>query len=112
MSGQATPIRLSDALAGMVLATDLRDAGGAVLLPAGTALSAASLASLGRRGVEELSVLAVAAAPSEAQNEAERLRRCARLARLFRHSATVEASGVLLAYLLRYRNGGRDGDGH
>jgi hypothetical protein len=103
MSAQATLVALSDAEAGMVLATDLKDAGGAVLLPAGTALSAASLKSLERRGVEEVSVVADEPPETDAQKEAERLRKLGRLERLFRHSAASGATGALLGYLQRYR---------
>ena len=106
MSAQGTLIPLSDAEAGMVLAADLRDGGGAVLLPAGTALSASSLKSLERRGVEEVSVVAEEPAESDEQKEAERLRRLARLERLFRHSAGSGATGRLLGYLQRYRKEG------
>jgi len=106
MSVQATVIELSDAEAGMVLAVDLCDAGGAVLLPAGTALSASSLKSLERRGVEQVSIVADEAPETDAQKEAERLRQVARLERLFRHSAGVGATGQLLGYLMRYRKEG------
>lgn len=105
MSAQSSVVALSDAEAGMVLAVDLRDAGGAVLLPAGSALSAASLKSLERRGVEEVCVVADEPAETDAQKEAERLRQLARLERLFRHSAGEGATGRLLAYLQRYRKG-------
>jgi hypothetical protein len=112
MNTQATPIRLSEAHAGMVLAMDLCDAGGTVLLPAGTALSDASLASLGRRGIDEVSVVAEEPVMTDAQLEAERQRRCARLERLFRHSAGIEATDELLGYLMRYRKGDARGHGH
>ena len=103
MSAQATLVALADAEAGMVLALDLKDAGGAVLLPAGTALSAASLKSLERRGVEQVSVVADEPAETDAQKEAERLRKLGRLERLFRRSADSGATGKLLGYLQRYR---------
>jgi hypothetical protein len=106
MSGQATLVALEDAEAGMVLAADLKDAGGAVLLPAGTALSEASLKSLARRGVEQVSVVADEPAETDEQKEAERLRQLGRLERLFRHSAASGATGRLLGYLQRYRKEG------
>jgi hypothetical protein len=108
VSAAARLIALDLATAGMVLAADLRDEGGAVLLPAGATLSEASLKSLGRRGVDTLSVQdpdddgASGGAPSEA----EQLRRCARLERLFRHSKAVGASATLFAYLQRFRKEG------
>ena len=106
MSAQGTLIPLSDAEAGMVLALDLKDAGGAVLLPAGTALSASSLKSLERRGVEQVSVVADEPAETDAQKDAERLRKLGRLERLFRRSAASGATGKLLGYLQRYRKEG------
>lgn len=112
MNPHTDPIPLSKAHAGMVLALDLCDAGGAVLLPAGTALSEASLASLGRRGIDAVSVVSEAPAPTSAEQQAERLRQCARLERLFRRSAAVEATGQLLGYLLHYRQEGPHADGH
>jgi hypothetical protein len=103
----ARAIALDDARAGMVLAADLCDGGGAVLLPAGATLSDASLKSLARRGVGTLSVQddetdGAGGAPSEA----EQLRRCARLERLFRRSMDVGASAALFGYLQRFRKEG------
>ncbi|QBE64506.1 hypothetical protein [Pseudoduganella lutea] len=47
---------LAQARAGMVLAGELRDAQGQLLLPHGTTLTPAMLASLARQGVEALPV--------------------------------------------------------
>lgn len=98
-------IGIDDVVEGMVLAHDLRDAGGAVLLPAGAILSAASLSSLRRRGIERLPVVPVAAAPDPAALAAERERQVKRLASLFRHSASCGATGRLLDQMVIYRNG-------
>jgi hypothetical protein len=108
MSGPGKTIALDDATAGMVLAVDLCDDGGAVLLPAGATLSDASLKSLGRRGVETLSVQddELDGASGGAPSEAEQLRRCARLERLFRRSMGVGASAALFGYLQRFRKEG------
>ena len=110
-------IGIDDASEGMVLACDLHDAGGAVLLPAGATLGAASLSSLRRRGIERLQVVgavdsaadpAKAAADAAAQ-QAERERQCARLQHLFRRclngsaGAAGGASALLLERLLAYR---------
>lgn len=105
MSGAGKVIALDDARAGMVLAADLCDDGGAVLLPAGATLSDASLKSLGRRGVASLSVQD-AGDGDGAPSEAEQLRRCARLERLFRRSMDVGASAALFGYLQRFRKEG------
>jgi hypothetical protein len=84
----------------MVLSDDLRDAGGAVLLPGGTALTEAMLGGLARRGI---AALAVVVALPDAEREAERERRCARLVHLFRHSVNAGAGQVLLERLQQYR---------
>jgi hypothetical protein len=98
---------------GMVLARDLCDGAGAVLLPGGTTLSAAMLGALRRRGVAQLPV-ASAAQQQEQEHEqehqqaalqAERQRQCQRLDHLFRNSALQGATPLLLAYLRSYRNG-------
>ncbi len=99
-------VAIDAAQEGMVLFQDLRDAGGAVLLPAGASLSVASLSSLRRRGIEQISIVATAAPEDPAIAEAERARRLQRLAHLFRHSAAQGASATLLARLQAYRAGG------
>ncbi|MDQ1830535.1 hypothetical protein [Massilia scottii] len=99
-------IDIDDASEGMVLAQDLRDAGGGVLLPAGATLSASSLASLRRRGIEQVQVVGAASPVEEATVRAERERQCARLERLFRRCLTgspANASAVLFERLLAYR---------
>ena len=105
MSTLEETVAIDDALEGMVLAHNLLDAGGAVLLPAGATLSTASLNSLRRRGIEQLQVVREAEAPDAAAIAAERERQCLRLERLFRKSAAVGASGKLLERLRNYRMG-------
>jgi hypothetical protein len=99
-------IEIEAATEGMVLARDLLDNHGGVLLPAGASLTAASLNSLRRRGIEQLQVVAEAEPPDQEQLKAERERQCQRLERLFRHSAASGATGLLLARLTDYRKGG------
>jgi hypothetical protein len=106
MSGALQTVGLEQANAGMVLAEDLRDDGGQVLLPAGATLSEATLLSLRRRGIASLNVVGDAPAPDAAALQAERERQCQRLARLFRASATQGATGRLLDHLLAYRRNG------
>ncbi|MDQ1921036.1 hypothetical protein [Massilia pseudoviolaceinigra] len=99
-------IDIDDASEGMVLAQDLRDAGGGVLLPAGATLSASSLASLRRRGIEQVQVVGAAPPVDEAAVRAERERQCARLEHLFRRclpAAPASANSVLYERLLAYR---------
>ncbi|MDM5178253.1 hypothetical protein PO883_13730 [Massilia sp. DJPM01] len=106
MTPACDTIDIDNASEGMVLAQDLRDAGGGVLLPAGATLSASSLASLRRRGIERVQVVAAEAPLDEAAVRAERERRYARLKHLFRRCLTgspANASAVLYERLLAYR---------
>jgi len=100
-----TLIDIGNAAEGMVLARQLLDESGGMLLPQGSALTAASLASLRRRGVAQLPILTAAPEPDTAAQEAERERQCERLAHLFRGAGSEDASNLLLARLLRYRKG-------
>lgn len=97
-------IPLDEALAGMVLAEDLRDDGGGMLLPAGATLSESSLKSLRRRAVDMVSVVAEAAPVDSAALQALRQQRLERLKVLFRRSAGVGATPALLAILESYRS--------
>lgn len=98
-------IDIANAAEGMILARQLLDDAGGMLLPQGSALTPASLASLRRRGVTQLLVLMAEPAPDAAAVQAERERQCARLSHLFRASVPDDASALLLARLLRYRRG-------
>ncbi len=99
---QLTP--LDNALAGMILAADLLDDSGGMLLPAGATLSESSLNSLRRRGVEAVSIVAEAEPADPAALQALREQRRQRLQVLFRRSATVGATPALLAILESYRS--------
>lgn len=104
MNPPTQTLALELASAGMVLADDLLDAAGTVLLPAGATLTGSMLDALARRGIASV---AIVGEESNQQREQERERQCARLARLFRHSASDagsdSASAVLLERLLHYR---------
>jgi hypothetical protein len=107
----ATRIDIEQAEAGMVLARDLKDATGAVLLLAGASLSEGNLASLRRRGVAACVVLLDSAddggrEADAAAAAAERARRLQRLAHLFRHSAGEQATPQLLRLLNDYHQNG------
>ncbi|HEU4843214.1 MAG TPA: hypothetical protein VFT05_03020 [Burkholderiaceae bacterium] len=103
-------IALDQAAAGMVLAADLLDGHGAVLLPRGAALTDATLASLRRRGVASCTVEPAAPAGATADEAAraararQREQQLARLQQLFRHCAGHEANATLLQLLTDYRN--------
>lgn len=57
MNHERKDLPIDEALPGMMLADDVREAQGAVLLPKGATLSESALASLRRRGVAVLPVL-------------------------------------------------------
>ncbi|MBA5686761.1 hypothetical protein [Rugamonas apoptosis] len=109
-------IAIDQAAAGMILADDLLDAHGAVLLPHGATLTDATLASLRRRGVGHCTVehaacgedadgaQALSSQAGQAARAALRERQLARLQHLFRHSAGYEANATLLQLLTDYRN--------
>lgn len=96
-------VAIDAASAGMVLARTLQDASGTVLLPAGATLSEANLSSLRRRGIEQVVIVGAAEAVDPALLQAERERKRARLLRLFRRSAEVGATTLLLERLMQYR---------
>lgn len=106
-------IALAQAAPGMVLAADLLDGHGAVLLPRGATLTDAALASLRRRGVAHCTVEPAAAdaavdaeadAAARAARARQREQQLARLQHLFRHCAGQEANATLLQLLTDYRN--------
>ena len=108
MNAPTRDIALEHASAGMTLTAELRDAGGAVLLPAGAVLSTSMLEGLARRGIATVNVAddrvsEQETAAREAELEAARERHCARLTQLFRHSASDGAGARLLAHLTHYR---------
>lgn len=104
MAGKSEQIDIGDASAGMLLAHDLKDSSGSVLLPAGASLSESNLASLRRRGIERIAVVGAAEPVDPAALQAERERKCARLVHLFRRSATVGATALLLERLIMFRS--------
>ena len=94
-------ITLEQALPGVVLGEDVTS-GDQVLLPRGTAISAAQLDGLRRREVSEIAVLLPAehsAAELEAMREAQRRR----VERLFRRAGSDATMQALLRVVLEYR---------
>ena len=94
-------IDLDDAAAGMVLAADVLDHQGSVLLPAGAPLTEALLTSMRRRSIDSVRVVDDAISSEDLERERERVD--ARLAQLFRSPAPGEANAVLQAELRAYR---------
>jgi hypothetical protein len=94
-------VPVDEAGEGMVLYTDLRDAGGNVLLPRQTALSGTLLRSLARRGIDTLLIVDDTVAPE--QLAAERARVLERLAYLCRRAGDGRANALLRGVVEEYR---------
>jgi len=94
-------VDLDDAAAGMVLAADVLDHQGSVLLPKGAALSEPLLRSMQRRGIDSVPVLDEAVDPALLAAERERV--AARLAHLFRQPGPGRADALLREQLEHYR---------
>lgn len=95
--------------AGMVLARELRDAHGSVLLPAQSTLTDATIAALMRRGIDsvtieyEEAVSEAELALQQAELALQRERRAKRLTHLFRLCGTDDANGSLHRLVSQYR---------
>lgn len=83
MKQERRELPLDEVVAGMVLADEVCDARGAVLLPRGASLTDAVLTGLGRRGIETLPVL-VAPTLTDDELAARRAQLARRLDHLFR----------------------------
>ncbi len=93
-----TPI--ADVKPGAELAEALRDAGGALLRPAGYVLAEADLENLERRGIQAIAIVT----PSDPAEDS-RLREAARarVLHIFRHSAEAPEAQALLHAVLAFR---------
>jgi len=87
---------------GAVLAADVIDENGRVLMPSGATLTEAALNSLRRREVPSVTIQS-SPTLDPAQREAQRVRLETRLARLFRHAGEQPESRALHHALLSYR---------
>jgi hypothetical protein len=96
-------VELDDAVAGMVLAEDVLDGQGGILLPQKTALTDALLTSLRRRGIDTVHVVNDDISEEELNAERQRVQR--RLARLFRKCQDDRICGILLQQVTEYRLG-------
>lgn len=95
-------IPLSSAEPGMLLADEVRDAGGASLLAAGTELTQPMIASLQRRGVVRLLIAEVEIlTPEQLAQRREEIKK--RVAALFRHCGGDPLMARLRESLLAYR---------
>lgn len=105
MSAASRTLSLDQAIPGSVLAADLLDAHGALLLPAGTTLSESLLASLAQRGIEQLDLRHDSPAESEAEATARRQRLVSRIEYLFRAAGDNIAMRELQSQITSFRLG-------
>ncbi len=90
---------------GMILADDLMDKHGRILLPAGTSLTDKILKSITQHHILQLSIL-VSELPGEVQDQAlERQKKIDRLEQLFRLGPYESPTSILQAYTYKYREG-------
>jgi hypothetical protein len=94
-------VSLEDAAAGMVLAAEVCDRQGNVLLAQGAALSDATLQALARRGIESVRIEDDALSPEQLAVLRERVQH--RLAHLFRNPHAGAADVLLREQLAGYR---------
>lgn len=104
MSQRHLYLSIQNISAGMVLADDLLDKLGHVLLPAGACLTEAMLKSLNQHHVQQLSVL-VEDLPGHEQDQvlASQIKR-ERLDKLFRQGPYDAPTATLFSYLKKYRS--------
>ena len=95
-------LALSKITAGMVLAADLLDKQGHVLLPAGVTLSDSMLVSIAQHHVQQLSV--VADDLPEVDDTSIQKAKLERLDKLFRHTHGHEPTTTLFDYMRAYRD--------
>ena len=94
-------VGLDQAVAGMILADNLSDDEGNMLLSRGATLTEAALIILRRRKIDYLHVLSSADGAADIKTARELRRQ--RLAGLFRVAGSEGANGVLLRHVLQYR---------
>lgn len=103
MSKHSRYLPLSKLEAGMVLADDLLDKMGHVLLPAGVSLTDATIKAIAHHDVHLLSIVAEA---GEQKVDAEELQRqLKRIDYLFRHATEEGAMQTLKQFVVHYREG-------
>ncbi|MFZ6749469.1 hypothetical protein [Undibacterium sp. Ren11W] len=94
---------LQSVIADMVLADNLLDKQGHVLLPAGTCLTSVMIASMHHHDVHQLSILIDDASEPEQDKEVTRQAKMDRLNKIFRHAEQAGPIASLLIYLQKYR---------
>ncbi|MBC3872000.1 hypothetical protein [Undibacterium flavidum] len=94
---------------GDILAEELLDKIGHVLLPAGTTLTASMLKAIGNHHIHQLSIQNVENQEASTANEEETRenngQQLERLNRLFRHGPYEGPTEILRSYITKYRQG-------
>jgi len=103
MSIHSHYLPLIKVVSGMVLATDLLDQQGHILLPSGATLTDAMLRSLAHHEIDQLCV--VKESVSEDEIKETQKHQLERLHILFRHASDNHATTSLKQYLQNYREG-------
>jgi hypothetical protein len=104
MNGPERPFELARITAGAILARDVLDSNGQILINQGTAVTDMAIASLHRRGISHLWVRDDHESPVDIQNcEVDIGHHQERLARLFRLGSDRVADRYLLDLMRRYR---------
>ncbi len=89
--------------AGMILADELLDKLGHVLLPAGTKLTQHMINSMEHHDVHQLSILVEETEEEIAETLATKEKKRERLKFIFRHGPYTEPTATLQAYIEKYR---------
>ncbi|MFZ6849810.1 hypothetical protein [Undibacterium sp. RuRC25W] len=103
MSKDSHYLPLTKVTEGMVLAENLLDKVGHILLPVGTTLTTSMLNAITHHQVYQLCVQMDDADAQEVKKE--QLEKLARVERLFRSQAGKEPASTLKQYLIHYREG-------
>lgn len=105
MSTASRTLPLVQVAPGSILAADILDSHGALLLPAGSALSEGLLVSLAQHGIDQLDIHDDSPAESEAEAASRRQRLAARIEYLFRAAGDNIAMRELQSQITSYRQG-------
>lgn len=96
-------LTLDHARAGMVLADEVLDKQGHVLLPAGTTLTKQLIHSLENHGIQQVSITVTQSEEQIQQEQAYHQKKLDRLATIFRHCPDNPASLELRSCIEKYR---------
>jgi len=94
---------LSKVTPGTVLADDLLDKVGHILLPAGTTLTERMLQAIAHHDIHQLSIESEAVAEEDEYKDLAT--KLSRIEKIFRQAGGAEPAGILRAYVIDYRKG-------